>query len=228
MDEENTGFFVKDRQIVIPGEKLAEGIEVVPGSGTFRKGREVFSKHLGMVKLKEKVVNIIPMSGVYMPRQYDGIIGFIEDMENTVWVVDINSPYEAILPLSEAVNEYVDLDRTDLSRYFDVGDVIYAKINRVTKTKNVHLSMKDQKARKLYGGRLILISPTKVSRVIGKEGSMIEMIKSRTNCQIVVGQNGVVWLKGENEPLAIKAIRKIESNSHVSGLTDAIAEMLKE
>jgi len=178
--------------------------------------------------LKEKVVNIIPMSGVYMPRQYDGIIGFIEDMENTVWVVDINSPYEAILPLSEAVNEYVDLDRTDLSRYFDVGDVIYAKINRVTKTKNVHLSMKDQKARKLYGGRLILISPTKVSRVIGKEGSMIEMIKSRTNCQIVVGQNGVVWLKGENEPLAIKAIRKIESNSHVSGLTDAIAEMLKE
>jgi exosome complex component RRP4 len=67
--------------------------------------------------------------------------------------------------------------------------------------------------------------------VIGKKGSMISMIKQETNCQIILGLNGVILVTGkspEDEELAITAIRKIEEESHTTGLTDRITQFLKE
>jgi exosome complex component RRP4 len=60
---------------------------------------------------------------------------------------------------------------------------------------------------------------------------MISMIKQETNCQIILGLNGVILVTGKNledEELAIMAIRKIEEESHTSGLTDRITQLLKE
>ncbi len=216
---------LKDKQIVIPGECLGK---IRGGTGTFEENGKTFSKYLGMIRLKDSIVNVIPLSGVYIPKVDDGVIALVDDLQNNFWILDINSPYDAIMPLSEAVSEYVDLGKTDITRYFNIGDIIYAKISRVTKVKDIQVSMNSHKARKLHGGRLVLISPTKVSRLIGKEGSMIEMIKESTGCQIVVGQNGVVWLNGENEDLAIKAIMMIQNKSHLDGLTEKIAELLKK
>jgi exosome complex component RRP4 len=57
------------------------------------------------------------------------------------------------------------------------------------------------------------------------------MIKQETNCQIILGLNGVVLVTGktpEEEAIAIGAIRKIEEESHTSGLTDRITQLLKE
>ena len=57
---------------------------------------------------------------------------------------------------------------------------------------------------------------------------MVSMIKEATNCRIMVGQNGTVWVQGEpkNEIIAIEAIRKIEKLAHMSGLTDEIKKYL--
>jgi exosome complex component RRP4 len=218
---------VKERQLVIPGEVLAKGLDFLPSSGCYRANNELKSKLLGLVRLKDRFVGIVPLAGVYIPKTGDGIIALIEDMQSTIWITDINSPYDAILPLSEAVGEYVDLNKTDISIYFDIGDLIYAKVLNVSKSKQVQLTMNDHRARKLTGGRILNITPSKVPRLIGKQGSMIEMIKNETKCQIIVGQNGVVWIKGEKEGLAAKAILTIESESHISGLTDKITAMLK-
>ncbi len=218
---------VQERQLVIPGEVLAKGLDFLPSSGCYRIDNELRSKVLGLVRLKDRFVGIVPLSGVYIPKTGDGIIANVEDMQSTIWITSINSPYDAILPLSEAVGEYVDLNKTDLSVYFDIGDLIYAKILNVSKSKQVQLTMNDHRARKLVGGRVLNITPSKVPRLIGKQGSMIEMIKNETNCQIIVGQNGIVWIKGEKEGLAAKAILTIESDSHINGLTDKITAMLK-
>jgi len=75
------------------------------------------------------------------------------------------------------------------------------------------------------------VTPTKIPRVIGRKGSMISMIKQETNCQIILGLNGVILVTGkdpENEELAMKAIKKIEEESHTTGLTDRITQLLKE
>jgi exosome complex component RRP4 len=228
MNEVKSELLVKERQLVIPGETLARGLDFLPSSGCYRVDNEIKSKLLGLIKLKDRFIGIIPLAGVYIPKTGDGIIGLVEDMQTTIWIVDINSPYDAILPLGEAVGEYVDLNKTDISVYFDIGDIIYAKVLNVSKSKQVQLTMNDYRARKLMGGRILTITPSKVPRLIGKEGSMIELIKNKTKCQIIVGQNGVVWLKGEREGLAAKAILTIESESHTSGLTDRITAMLEK
>ena len=59
---------------------------------------------------------------------------------------------------------------------------------------------------------------------------MIGMVKTATNCRVTVGQNGVVWLAGtpKEEILAVKAIRSIEAQSHISGLTDKIKTYLEK
>jgi exosome complex component RRP4 len=75
------------------------------------------------------------------------------------------------------------------------------------------------------------VTPTKIPRVIGKKGSMISTIKQETDCQIILGVNGVILVTGKNredEDLAMMAIRKIEEESHTSGLTDRITQLLKE
>ena len=56
-------------------------------------------------------------------------------------------------------------------------------------------------------------------------------IKRETGCHIVIGQNGRVLVSGktvEDEQLAIMAIQKVEEESHTSGLTNRVAELLKE
>jgi exosome complex component RRP4 len=75
------------------------------------------------------------------------------------------------------------------------------------------------------------ITPTKIPRVIGRKGSMISMIKQETNCQIILGLNGVILVTGKNvadEDLAMRSIKKIEEESHTTGLTDRITQLLKE
>ncbi len=167
------------------------------------------------------------MAGVYSPKVGDKVIGIIQDVEVSGWVVDINSPYLAFLPLAEAVEEFVDIYRVDLSRYFDVGDAIFCRISKVTKHKIIQVSMKQPGTKKLREGTIIHITPTKVARVIGKGGSMVNLIKERTGCEILIGQNGRIWIRGRNKLKAIKAILMIEKESHIYGLTEKVKKFLE-
>ena len=81
----------------------------------------------------------------------------------------------------------------------------------------------------LKGGQIVKITPSKVPRLIGKGGSMINLIKKMTQTRIIVGQNGWVWVSGRKEELervAIEAILKVDRESHTQGLTDRVKELL--
>ncbi|MCX6815586.1 MAG: exosome complex protein Rrp4, partial [Candidatus Aenigmarchaeota archaeon] len=159
-----------DRRLVIPGDVLGEGRA---GHGTYEEDGKIHSCFIGLAEEKGGLHFVIPLSGIYSPKRGDGVIGKVEDVIFSKWIVDINSPYEAVLPLSEATDEFIDLTKTDLTKYFTYGDLVFAEITTVTKTKNVQLSMRDHKCRKLKGGRLITVTPAKVPRIIGKGGSMV-------------------------------------------------------
>src|SRR6266487_2777519 len=78
-------------------------------------------------------------------------------------------------------------------------------------------------------GWLVEISAAKIPRLIGRKGSMISMLKKETDCQITVGQNGVVMVWGkspESERVAVEAIYMVEREAHTRGLTDRIREMI--
>ena len=75
------------------------------------------------------------------------------------------------------------------------------------------------------------IIPSRVPRVIGRRGSMINMVKEETKCQITVGLNGRIWIIGPtpaHEEVAVLAIKKIERETHTSGLTDRVKMFIRE
>jgi len=77
---------------------------------------------------------------------------------------------------------------------------------------------------------LVEISHTKVSRVIGKSGSMIQMLKNMSDCRITVGQNGRIWIDGEGESAeaVADAIKMIEEEAQSHNLTERIKEFLEK
>jgi exosome complex component RRP4 len=212
-------------EVILPGELIDDRKGRKIGTGVFLEGDKIFSKVLGIPRIDENEIYVIPLSGVYVPKVGDRIVGLIEETEISGWSVDINSPYTAFLPISEAVDEFVDRDRTDLSKYFDIGDFIYCRVSKVTKNKNVQVSMDDFTARKLTNGTMIKVTPTKIPRIIGKAGSMINLIKDKTGCELMTGQNGIVWIRGENKEKAIEIVLTIEKESHTLGLTEKIERM---
>jgi exosome complex component RRP4 len=134
-----------------------------------------------------------------------------------------------MLHLQEASSDYINKGE-DLTQYYDLGDFVVCKITNVTSQKLVDVSMRDHGMKKLRGGRIFNVNTNKVPRIIGKKGSMVSMIKNATGCRITVGQNGRVWISGdtENEFIALEAIKKIEKESHLSGLTNKMKEFLEQ
>jgi len=223
------GLLVKDKEIVIPGEDLALGMDYLPSYGTFREGERITAGKLGLVNIDGRVIRLIPLSGKYLPKAGDTIIGKVVDVTINGWRIDINSAYSAMLSMKDATSEFI-VRGADLTKYFNFDDMIVTKIINVTTQNLVDLTMKGPGLRKLGEGRIIHVNTYKVPRIIGKQGSMITMVKDATNCYITIGQNGVVWIQGEpeNEIKAEEAIRKIESESHISGLTDKMKEFLEK
>lgn len=218
----------EERETVIPGEVLCKGMDFLPGDGVYRKDKEIFSKYLGIVEFKDRLTKVVPLRGKYIPEKDNIVIGEVSSVSHSNWTITIKSPYTGVLSISEATEEYIDLSEDDISDYFDIGDLVATKITKVTKGKDVQLSMEDRMCRKLKGGKVVDIPHTKVPRLIGKKGSMVNTIKKKTSCTIIVGQNGRVWIKGENEDLAARAVRKVDKEAHTKGLTERISEWLEE
>lgn len=221
---------IDEKAEVLPGDVLAEG-DFLPGRGCFKKNDKVKSKVLGVARVKDNIIRVVPMSGKYIPpenaeRKKEKLIGRISGVGARNWWVDINSPYEGYLSLSEASDEFIDLEETDLQDIFEIGDLIYTEVKRVTKQKDVQLSMEDRMCKKLEGGIITRISPSKVPRLIGKGGSMVEMIKDATDTKIIIGQNGIVWISGDNMKLAEKAVKMVDERGHEGDLTKKIEKML--
>ncbi len=214
-----------EKDFVVPGEKIVESMDYIPGRNCFRDGNAIKSKKIGIVSIANRVISIIPLNGTYMPKVGDMILGEVIDIQSNGWVVDIGIAHSAYLPLS-GIREFIDTTRTQLNSVYNVGDLMYARVSNLVGPDSIHLSMDDVRCRKLRAGRVLEINAAKVPRLIGREGSMIRMIKDKTRCNICVGQNGMIWMDGENQDMALEAIREIERLPQQDGLTDKISAML--
>lgn len=215
--------YVENKDLVIPGDVLAED-DFYSGRGTFKEDGKICSSLVGLVSLRNKKISVIPLKSKYVPKKGDVVIGKITEVKFSMWDVDINSPYSGILPASEVFGR----DKKNLNRVFNVGDVLFLRVVEVDEVKKAKLGLKGRGMGKFKGGLLVDIAPTKVPRLIGKKGSMINMIKDKTGCKIVVGQNGLVWVKGQKdmEIITKNIIKLIEKEAHTSGLTNRIRDKL--
>jgi exosome complex component RRP4 len=218
---------MEERKIVVPGETIIQGEEFLPGDGTRREDKDIVACRFGLADLSDKLVRVIPLSGVYAPKRGNVIIGTIVGITFKGWLVDFGSHMNGFLNVAE-VPRYIG--KGELRDFLDFGDVVCAKVF-ATDGNNIELSVKLRGFGKVDGGQLINVNPNKVPRVIGKEGSMVNLIKDATGCSITVGQNGVIWVgadKIEDELAARKVIEFICENSFVSGLTEKVEAFIEK
>jgi len=107
--------------------------------------------------------------------------------------------------------------------------LVVAKIIGVN-NRGIDLTMKSRGLGKIDEGLIVKINSNKVPRVIGKEGSMINLIKKEAGCSITVGQNGLIWIKGdriEDELFVKRAILFVTEKSFTSGLTEEVKKWLE-
>ena len=225
---------IERNQLVIPGELLARGTGYKTGGGVFRKKKdneiEIFASMTGLAQINQNRVGVIPLEGCYIPLEGDIIIGKITRVGITSWNVDIRGPYVGTLRVGSVIDRDFDSLRETLDRILITGDVIKAEITFFDRSRDPVLSMQGRGLHKINSGRLIEVDPVKIPRIIGKKGSMIQLLKNMTGSQIDVGQNGriVILVKRiEIENLIVRSIRKIEAEAHTSGLTDRIREYIE-
>jgi len=172
-------------------------------------------------------VRVIALSGVYQPRKGNVIIGEVVDVTPNGWVIDFGGTQDAFLSLNE-VPRYVS--KGELRDYLDFGEIVCVKIIDISE-KGIEVTVKARNLGKLKDGQLVKINSNKVPRVIGREGSMVNLIKKGTGCDIIVGQNGVVWVRSnkiENELKAKRLIEFVCENVTTEGLTERVEEFIKK
>lgn len=218
--------FVK-RKYVIPGEVIIEG-NYRALANVLRAGDKFYSTRVGMAEVGRDGVRVIPLSGPYVPREDDLVIGKIVDYSAFAWEVDINSCFFAFLPAQNVFGRDYSPAKDSMTEQFSVGEMITAKVAAYDRTRDPLLTISGPGLGKIPKGEIIRISPSRVPRLIGKRGSMIKTIESSTGCRLIIGQNGLVVCLGSPEGvlLARKVIKLVEEEAHTADLTQRVQMLL--
>jgi len=193
-------------KLVMPGELLLD--RPVRNPYTFVKEEKTYAAVVGMFDPEQG--RFMPIKGSYLPIVGDEVIGVVEEEKVIGYGINLFSPYKGLL------------SSKGLRFPFEPNDIIITQVSEVSEVKDIWLS----RPMKLADGEIINIAPTKVSRVIGKHSSMLNVLKAATKCDILVGKNGLIWIKGPSQHKAVEAIEKIDREAHLPGLTDRIMEFL--
>ena len=216
-----------ERKQVMPGDVIAKGNHRY-GPYIEKRGDEYIALRIGLAEVGREEVKLNPLTGSYMPRAEDDVIGKVVDLNGFGWVVDINSCFDAFLPASFVFGREFSPSTHDLSSKFKVGDMIGARIESFERSRDPQLSIRGQGYGKVDSGEIVKISPTKVPRLIGRRGAMINLISEKTGADIRVGQNGIVVVNGTPEGIvkAAKAVRMVEEDAHAADLMTKVEGFL--
>ena len=196
-----------------------------PGPGTYRVGGKVFASQLGLLSPRPPFVQVVPLSGRYLPKSGDLVVGTVTDVQSTFWLLDIGAPRWAPLHMTGTPWK-VDVGETE--RYLSVADAVAVRVENLDATGRIGVTMLGDGLGKLEGGTIVRISPARVPRLVGRGGSMIGTITRHTSAEVVIGQNGRVWIGGSPEAIVRvrEVLRMIEDNGPRSGLTDRVERFL--
>ena len=216
------------RKYVIPGDVVTTG-PFRPEQNTILDGNKIIATTIGISEIYDDSVRVIPLTGKYIPKINDLVIGKVNSHTSLSWELDINSCYVGFLPAQDVFGRDFSAHADELATKLKTGDLVAARIANFDRTRDPLVSISDRDLGKIDSGVLMEISPSKVPRLIGKKGSMIQMIEEATDAAITIGQNGWVVVSCESpEGLlkAKKAIQMVNEQAHVANLTDQVKEML--
>jgi len=217
------------RKYVIPGDVVTTG-PFRPEQNVILEGNKIISTTIGVSEIYDDSVKVISLTGKYIPKINDLVIGKVISHTSLSWELDINSCYVGFLPAQDVFGRDFSAHADELTSKLKSGDLVAARIANFDRTRDPLVTIADRDLGKIESGDLIKISPSKVPRLIGKRGTMIQTIETATDAVITIGQNGWVVVSCDNpEGLlkAKKAIVMVNEQAHVANLTDQVKEMLE-
>ncbi|MCX8184360.1 MAG: exosome complex RNA-binding protein Rrp4 [Sulfolobales archaeon] len=220
------------RILVVPGEVVVEGdYKILTPSYVIRIDRKYIATIVGLAQIdnESKEIGVIPLEGCYIPQLEDIVIGYVVDAGLTSWELDIRAPFTATLYAVDFLGRPINPAREDLSKYLASGDTVLAKVEVFDRNRGPVVTTKGKGLGKIVRGTIVEISPVKVARVIGRKGSMHQLLASETGCEVTVARNGRILISCPNrelEDILVMAILKIEREAHIPGLTDRVKEFI--
>ena len=217
------------KRYVLPGDFITTAPLRLHGNVVL-EGKRIISTAIGLSDISTDSARVISLTGVYMPKIDDLVIGTITSVSGNSWFADINSCYQGMLLGQDVFGRGSYPTMKEMKDRLDKGDIIFAKIANSDRQREPLISIADRNLGKIDSGELIKISPTKIPRLIGKHGSMIQTIETSTNATLTVGQNGLIVVSCEETNgllKALAAIRMVDEQAHLVDLTEKVKKMLK-
>ena len=221
--------FESKKRHVLPGDFITTA-PLRLQNNVVLEGKRIISTTIGLSDVSDDSVRVISLTGVYLPKIDDLVIGIIQHISGNSWFADINSCYQGMLLGQDVFGRGSYPTKSEMEERLSKGDIIFAKIANSDRQREPLISIADQSLGKIDSGELVKISPAKIPRLIGKHGSMIQTIEGSTNATITVGQNGLIVVScDETNGLlkALAAIRMVDEQAHLVNLTDKVKKMLE-
>jgi len=202
------------KRYVLPGDVITTAPLRLQANVTL-EGKRIISTAIGLSDVSYDSVRVIPLSGIYLPKVDDLVIGMIKYIHGNSWFADINSCYEGMLLAKDVFGRGSNATLGEMKASLDKSDLILARIANSDRTREPLLSISGQNLGKIDSGELVKISPTKIPRLI--------------NATITIGQNGLIVVSSDETNgllKALAAIRMVEEQAHLADLTDKVKKML--
>jgi exosome complex component RRP4 len=211
--------------LVIPGDKISSDTSDRLGHGVIKLNGEMIATKLGYVVVKAGEISITPIHTAYFPRPGDLVIAYIEGMRSNIWFIDLNAPFNAILPMSLAP---MKIDYGGTRDAMNVGTTILCRVQEVDEAHSSVVTMKGMGLRKVNSGFVDTIPPHLVGTISSGSNAIINQLKDTSNCRIILGANGRIWVDGEPEGIRIvrDALAFVRDNEHSTDLASAFASHL--
>lgn len=218
------------RKYVIPGDVITSGPYRLDQNVALVDNK-IVSTAVGISEIYDNDIRVLPLAGKYFPKINDMVIGKVVSHTSLSWELDINSSYVGFLPAQDVFGRDFSAHADELSSKLRLGELVAARVANFDRTRDPLITIADRDLGKIDSGELVSLSPSKIPRLIGKRGSMIQAIEETANAAITIGQNGwvVVSCDDPNGLLkAKKAIQMINDYAPLANLTDKVKKMLED
>src|SRR6185312_9887140 len=99
-----------------------------PEQNVYQDGDRMISTCVGISEIFENSVKVIPLTGGYMPKTNDLVIGKVIGTSPLSWEFDINSCFVGFLPAQDVFGRDYSPTKDELRQRLDIGDLVASRI----------------------------------------------------------------------------------------------------
>ena len=213
-------------RLATPGAMLGarEGRRL--GHGVVETDNGLIATKVGFIHSDEKSISVLPTHTRYTPRPGDLVIGVVEAVQSNLWFLDINAPFNALLPMSLGPGK---AEFGGARNVLNVGQTVLCRIQEVDETHSSVVTMKGLGLRRVDSG-LVESLPPHLMQTLFSDGVALKSLKASTDCRVVLAENGRMWIDGSSDSIkeVVARMDRIRSMARNISNRDEMIAILSE